>query len=186
MIGERVSQRPPPLARAALTMLVVLRALTADPPPAGADGGLARVHAAAGPFAVTLFSAPTPLRVGPADLSVLVQDAASDATVLDATVRLSLTPPEGSAARPLELAASAAQATNKLLYAANAVLDRPGAWRVRIDVERGSAAGSVATTLPVEPAAPPLATLWPYLAIPPVAIALYALNQWLKRRTRLP
>lgn len=167
-----------PAAVAAIATLLALAAITTV---ARADGGLVRLHAVAGPFAITLFSSPTPLRAGPADLSVLVQEAASDATVLDATVRLRLTPPPGSAARPIERIATADQAANKLLYAASAELDVPGDWRVEIEVARDAGSANVAANLPVGPGAPPIASLWPYLALPPAAIALYALNQWLKR-----
>ena len=41
---------------------------------ARADGGLARLVVDSGEFRLTVFSSPTPLRAGPVDLSVMVQD----------------------------------------------------------------------------------------------------------------
>src|SRR5579884_1996756 len=55
-----------------------------------ADGGTLIFTRQAGPFLVTLFGAPEPVRAGPADLSVLVQRASDRTPVLDAQVRLKL------------------------------------------------------------------------------------------------
>ena len=52
-----------------------------------ADGGIVQFQKQAGPFFVTVFSAPVPLRVGAADLSVMVQKADDRSEVLDAMSR---------------------------------------------------------------------------------------------------
>jgi hypothetical protein len=46
-------------------------------PPSGlrADGGAMRLSERAGGYRVTVFTDPTPLRAGPVDVSVFVQDA---------------------------------------------------------------------------------------------------------------
>ena len=85
------------------------------------DGGLLRLRQAAGRFEISVFTAPTPLRVGQIDVSVMVQ--ADHAPVLDAEVDVQLRGPGGE----LTATASAAAATNKLLYAALIEVPVPGA-----------------------------------------------------------
>jgi hypothetical protein len=148
-----------------------------------ADGGTIRVVAPVGAYVVTVFSAPEPLRVGAADVSVLVQDRASGSPLLDAQVTLEVLPPGGDAT-PRRLEATHAAATNKLLHAARVDIDRPGTWTVRVSVYRGSDAVEVQGTLPVIAPASTLSDIWPYLALPPLAVALYALRARLLRRRR--
>jgi len=146
-----------------------------------ADGGTIRVVEPVGAYVVTVFSAPEPLRVGTADVSVLVQERASGSPLLDAQVTLELTPPDG-AAPPRRVEATHAAATNKLLHAARVDLDRPGAWTVRVSVHHGTDTVEVRGMLPVVAPASTLADIWPYLALPPLAVALYALRARLVRR----
>jgi hypothetical protein len=137
-------------------------------PRVAADGGLVRLSQPVGPYTVTVFSAPTPLRVGPIDLSVLVQ---RDGTpVLDLPVSMVLRSDETR----LEAAATHAAATNKLLYAAPLVLPAAGRWVVNVTV----GVESVGFEMDAEPALGVLA-FWPYLVLPFVAIALFVLHQWL-------
>src|SRR5262249_156491 len=51
--------------------------ITVSPGHARADGGTVRLSQRAGGYQVTVFTEPTPLRAGPVDVSVLVQDAAT-------------------------------------------------------------------------------------------------------------
>jgi hypothetical protein len=154
------------------------------PRAATGDGGTIRVVEAAGPFVVGVFSAPEPLRVAPADLSVLVLERTGGRPVLDAAVALEVRPPDGSDAGPQRLDATHAQATNKLLYATPFLPAVPGEWTLHVTVTRGAASAAVHCTLPVAPDRVGLAGIWPYLAIPPLAIALYALRAWLSARRR--
>lgn len=57
---------------------------------ASADGGVLVLDGADGPFLITVFAAPAPLRAGPVDLDVLVRDARTGQPILDAEVRLEL------------------------------------------------------------------------------------------------
>ena len=148
-----------------------------------ADGGVIQIRKEAGPFRITLFSTPAPLRAGPADLSVLVESAKSGETLLDAKVVLLLQPLRGAdASKRLELEATRAQATNKLLYAALPDLSEQGEWSVRIDVQEGSRHASAAGTIEVLPPPPALLADWPYFAAVPLLIGLFILNQYLRRR----
>ena len=146
---------------------------------AAADGGLVRLSERAGPFTITVFTAPTPLRAGPIDVSVLVQDADGGRVVGDAAVSVTLRTVEP---RPATVTGTAtrAQATNKLLYAALLELPSPGRWQVDVSVERaGTAAAAVSLAVDVAPPLPPWRAYWPYFALPAIGIAVYALHQWL-------
>lgn len=150
---------------------------------APADGGTIRVVEPVGAFIVTVFSAPEPVHVGAADVSVLVQDRASGSPVLDARVVLEVLPPADDGG-PRQLEATHAGATNKLLYAARVDTDRAGAWTLRVSVQHGDNAGEVQATLPVIARASTLSDVWPYLVLPPLVVGLYALRARLVRRRR--
>ena len=151
--------------------------------PAMGDGGIVRVSENAGPWRITLFSSPTPLRAGPIDLSILVQEPETDASVLDARVNLMLQPLDGQADSIL-VEATRADATNKLLYAALLDLPAPGRWQVDVAVQLGDDGARITTTLVASDAIPPLLSLWTWLAIPAIVIVLFLCNQWLVRSRR--
>jgi hypothetical protein len=173
-------------ARAGATLLVCALAVVLPSSPTIADGGTVRLMQAAGPFTITLFTTPAALGVGLADVSVLVQSRASSAALLDARVSITTVPPPASRALPVTVEATHAAATNKLLYAATVAMPVPGSWTVRVAVSDGGEPAEVSCELPVAPAAAELARIWPYLAIPPLAVALFALHQWLAARRRPP
>jgi hypothetical protein len=162
---------------------------------AQADGGAVLAQEKAGPWLVTLFGSPTPLRAGPADLSVMVQDAATGAPVLAERVSLKVqasaspgseawVPPCCSmkkAAGVVEATHAAAQ--NKLLYAANVILPASGAHDVIVRIGGGSPSSELLTVpVKVEPPAPPLSHYWAWLAAPPLLVVVFGLNQRLRRR----
>jgi hypothetical protein len=144
-----------------------------------ADGGRLRTYADAGDFRVAIFTSPEPLTAGPVDVSVLVQDRATGDTILDAKVVIELSGPGG-----LDLSAPAGRhARNRLFYGAVVNLI-PGAWTAAARVRRGDAEGSARATFQVGGAAPGPARAWPYLSIPPIAVALYAANRGLRKSER--
>ena len=147
---------------------------------AKADGGAVRIEAEAGPFRITVMSAPEPLRVGAADLSVLVQRLEGGPPALDAEVELRLEGPVPEA--PIQARATREQATNKLLYAATVTLPAAGTWWLRARIRQRGDAVEVAGALSVAPPPPRLWSLWPYLAFPPAAVVGFALREWLKHR----
>jgi hypothetical protein len=156
---------------------VCLLAALAWTAPAWGDGGLVRISQAAGPWVVTAFSSPTPLRAGPIDLSVLVRDPAQDRTVLDAAVQVSLYQVGGS--RHLHTTATHDQATNKLLYAALLELPEPGLWEVKLRITRGAQAAELSFQVEAAAPLPPWRAYWFYFVLPVVGIAVFALHQWL-------
>ena len=147
---------------------------------AAGDGGAVRLKQTSGPFVVTVFT-PEPMQAGPVDVSILVQEAHGSAAVLDALVSLHLSPKvaTNAAAQKVSVAATHSQATNKLLYAASVDLPVPGLWTLQVEVHRGVDHVSVDGALVVAAAPPALRTILPYLLVPPVAILVFALHQWL-------
>lgn len=118
---------------AGLMLLAAMATLTA---PALANGGIVRIsRAPVGPWLVTVYSSPTPLRTGEVDISTLVQDSADE--IVDVPITVDATP-VGVVAEPVRRAATRRQATNKLFKAAKFDIDVPGRWQFRMRV--GSAA----------------------------------------------
>jgi hypothetical protein len=148
--------------------------------PVHGDGGAVQFRRRSGPFVITLFSSPVPLRTGAADLSVLVESVDGNQPVLDATVGLDLSQP----GTHLTLEATHAQATNKLLYAALPEIPRPGNWAVTVSVKRADLKAATTGNVTVLPGSPALVAYWPYFAIVPCLIALFVVNQILKSKTR--
>ncbi len=146
-----------------------------------ADGGAVQFRKQAGPLSITVFSAPAPLRAGSADLSVLVQTAADSEAVLDATVTLRLSKPGEPS---IDIPATRAQATNKLLYAAQPLLPSAGRWQIDVQVSWNGNTFEAPGEITVLPQASPLNSFWPYFALAPVAVLLFLANQWLKQRRR--
>ena len=142
------------------------------------------VNQSAGPFDITVFTAPTPARIGPVDVSVLVVDRAGQLPLLDADVQVGLRP---AAAPALERSATAthAGATNKLLYGVALDVPSAGSWTLEARVRAGERAATVSCVLEVEAPLGPLVAYWPYLGLPAVAIGVFALQQWI-RRSRAP
>jgi hypothetical protein len=158
----------------------LLATLMLAPIVASADGGVMRVREASGPFLISIFTAPDPLRAGPLDLSVLVQDRSSGETILDATVDLAIQHLD-SDSPPFLARATHERATNKLLQAAMVKIPAAGRWGFRVDVRRGRDEATATTELQLAPPPPRLAAIWPYLLLPPFAIAIFALHQALRQ-----
>jgi hypothetical protein len=98
-----------------------------------ANGGSVRIsRAVVGPYLVSVFSSPTPLRTGEVDVSVLVQDAVREA-VLDVPVAVEAVP-VGFEAAPVRQEATREQATNKLFKAAKFDVATAGEWKIEVRV----------------------------------------------------
>jgi hypothetical protein len=152
-----------------------------------ADGGRLRVMQQQGDYLVTAFTSPNPLRAGPIDVSVLVQDATTGRAVTDANVIVELRRSDDSYP-PIRAAANTETATNKLLQAALIELPASGRWEV--GVLGGLPRTGAETGLPIEvrftiEAAPPLPgwlMVWPWFAWPAVAVLLFAIHRKLVAR----
>jgi hypothetical protein len=145
-----------------------------------ADGGRLRLHQQAGPFVVTLFTTPDPLRAEDADFSVALESAASGGLVEDAKVTLILTPiAEGERGR-MELQATHQAASSEFMQAADVKLPHAGSWKVTVVAQRGSEQGECATTLEVLPKSPLGGQIFWEIALVPFAILLFGVHRWVK------
>ena len=153
---------------------------------ARADGGTLRLRKRRGPFEIAVFTAPTPVRVGVVDISVLVQDSTTGEPLPEARVTFAVWP-EGRPRAALRQPASAKVATNRLLQAALIPLSEPGRWVVEVAVGRASAEEKevvrVAFALDVAEALPRWVTLWPWIAWPFGVVFFFGLHQWVIRRS---
>ena len=158
---------------------------------------------ARGPFVITVFTSSEVVRGQAADVSVLVQRRDSNEAILDATVGFVLTPPRGSISQQADpicgqpasislgttsgsrdgqsmIAARREQSSNKLLYAAPVNLPLVGAWELEALVRHGAESANLTCEIPVGLPARPLVGLVPYLALPPLLVGLFAINQRLR------
>jgi hypothetical protein len=165
---------------AAMAMLLIAIACFARMIQAHADGGAVQFERAAGPFVITVFTTPSPLRAGPVDISLMVQDRDSQQPVLDCQALVQLRK-EGATSIRSEATHEAAQ--NKLLYAAQVKVPESGLWELEVAIQRGDDSINVVGEIIVASSVPVLLVYWRSLALPPLFISLFAVNQWLKRRS---
>jgi hypothetical protein len=135
-----------------------------------------RLREQAGPYEITVFTAPTPCRTGPVDVSVLIQDAVSAALVPDAQVTVTMDA-RGSRSHRLSQPATFAAATNKLLRAVVCDVPWPGPWDVRVLVVGPHGDAEVQFALEAAEGLPRWRTLdlWPWILAPLVVVAVFAL-----------
>jgi hypothetical protein len=157
-----------------LAILILVQA------PAFADGGTVQLHQEAGPFVITLFTSPTPLCVGSADISLLLQKRDGLEPVLDADVSLVLR--EDVSGTEFRVRPTRALAQNKILFAAPATFSKSGRWRVAIAIlQDGQRTGAIGT-LDVAPLPEMAVSYWSYIAFPPLVIVIFVIRQRLVRR----
>lgn len=146
-----------------------------------ADGGTVRLSERQGNYRLTIFTAPNPLRAGPVDVSVLIQDAATGEPASDVQVMIRAVG-RGSPALVIDHPATTEAATNKLYYAATFDLPEPGWYALEVSIV--GAGGEARSYLELEAAdpLPPCLVLWPWLAWPVVVMLLFSIHQFLVRR----
>jgi hypothetical protein len=148
--------------------------------PACADGGALLFSAKERGYQIAVFTAPSPFRAGPVDMSVLVQDSSTGQPMPNARVNIRMTKLPRLA---LEYTATLEAATNKLFRAAQFVLPEPGRWEVEVQVEgsqgRAVLRGEVEAAEPL----PRWREMWPWIGWPALAIAIFGIHQVLARKT---
>ena len=131
-------------------------------------GGVVRLtNVEAGPYWVSAWSEPDPLRVGQAHISVAVSKPTESGEgyreagppVLDATVQVQFTAVDHNG-ETLMGRATHEGATNKLFYEADLELPKAGRWQVKIAVEGPEGSGSATFEAQV---APPTAFNWTWI-----------------------
>jgi hypothetical protein len=169
-----------------------------------ADVGTVRLRQARGPFVVTVFTCSEVVKGTANDVSVMVQRRDSGEPVLDAAVKLVLTAPRdsvledaepfcrapeemflsgmaGGQGRQVILSATRDRSSNKLLYAVPVNWPLPGRWNLEALVRHGSDSAQVTCDVAVGMPTDQVKRLLPYLVLPPLLVAVFAMNQWLRR-----
>jgi hypothetical protein len=143
------------------------------------DSGVIQMAKTVDPFVITVFTAASPLRAGYNDISVLIQNRENAEAVLNVQVWIQLQSEKG-----LQVTAQATHATaqNKLLYAATVNIPEAGQWKIEVTVQQGEQTASISEIIPVVASQSLLLSHWQNLALPPLVVFLFVLNQWLKRR----
>ncbi len=122
-------------------VLVVVSVVAA--PVLRANGGTVRVSQhPSGPFLITVYTEPTPLRTGDIDVSVLLQDRETRATVRGAAVTVRARA-VGHAGTGGTFSATREQATNKLFQSAKFAIRGPGLWRFTVTARSADGEGRV-------------------------------------------
>jgi hypothetical protein len=132
---------------------------------------------------VSLFTTPESLAVGPADLSVMVEEQGSGEVLLDADVVIVLTP-EDAGNVPVIAHLSHAHATNRLLQDAVVQLPHAGRWHAILHIREAGREASASTDLTVANYSARRGTVWLFAVLPICAIALFAWVQAAKQRAR--
>ncbi len=149
---------------------------------ARADGGrLVRVERMHG-WIVSVFVAPDPSRVGPVDVSVLVQEEASGSVISDAEIAVTLTAASDAKGATTSAPASRTQATNKLLQSALLTASSAGDWQGTIDCRVGNAKAEIPFTLQIAAAPPAWTKLAPWILWPLAAAAIFVVHRTLGRK----
>ncbi len=174
------ASRASALRRVARVLLLLL-VLGLSAQPVLANGGTIQLaDQPAGPYAVTVFTSPSPIRVGTVDVSVLVKRGQSEDLVLDAQVMVTAEPIDHQGAGGT-FEATHDQATNKLFYAANVSLPTPGRWKLTVQIAGREGSGAVDFTVDVSPA---LLGMTPVeltcAAIPVLGLVALIFVRWLK------
>jgi hypothetical protein len=146
-----------------------------------ADGGVVRLSERQGDYRITVFTSPTPLRAGPVDISIFVQDAASSEPVPEARITVRAMPrdhPGETICHP----ATTEAATNKLFQAAVFDLPEPGWWDVVVIVEGLREPIEAHFEIVADQLLPHVWELLPWIGWPVAAILLFFVHQGLVRR----
>lgn len=149
---------------------------------AWADGGTVQLRKEAGPFVITLFTAPAPLSAGPVDISLLLQNRNGLEPVLDANVSLLLR--EKASGSEIRARLTREQAQNKLLYAAPVTFAEPGKWQLDIAILKDGEHTGATGTIDVAPPPEMAASYWSYIALPPLMIVGFVVRERLIRRRK--
>lgn len=162
-----------------------------------ADGGVVLARQVVNGFDLTVFASPSPLRAGPVDVSVLVQNPENGGAVLDADVAVAWSskssaspdwlPPcctmdDGRAAIP----ATRGHSQNQFLYSAIVPIRSAGPSELVLHVNVGGKKALLSCDVKVLPPQAPAQAYWPLLALPPFVVAGFTLHQRLSRRRGVP
>ncbi len=167
-----------------IRLAVVLLVVAASGESAWADGGTVRLVEEVGDYRISVFTSPNPLRAGPVDVSVLVQDAETAEPIAGAHVFVRLASRDQREV-VLHAVATSAAATNKLLQAALVKLPTPGSWDVEVDCTCNASSHVVRFTMKVGPPVPRWFAVWPWFTWPLGAVLVFGVHRHLVARKQL-
>jgi hypothetical protein len=146
-----------------------------------ADGGAVRLSERKGDYRITVFTSPTPLRAGPVDISVFVQDVATGEPIPEARIMVRAAPHEHPEAAIHQRATTEA-ATNKLFQVAIFDLPHSGWWEAAIIIEGLREPIEVGFAMEADASLPRVWEMTPWIGWPAAAVLLFCVHQWLVRR----
>jgi hypothetical protein len=136
----------------AVLVLLALIPTVSQPALVEANGGTLRLDTVrAGPYLVSLWTQPTPPRVGILDVSLAVVQSPSNEAVLDATACLTAESLDRRSTATATLIPGGGR--NPLLHHGNLGLPSAGGWRLTVRVEGQAGVGQAGLELEVQPAA---------------------------------
>jgi hypothetical protein len=159
-----------------------ISALFRLPSPAMADGGTIRLSEQAGNYQIAVFTSPTPLRAGPVDVSMLIQDAATRKPVSEVQVTITAKRrdrPNLLIRRPATIEA----ATNKLFRAATFELPEPGSWDIDVSIDGPLGKAQARFDVEASESLPRCLAMWWWIGWPVLPILLFSWHQVVVKRT---
>lgn len=146
-----------------------------------ADGGIPLTMREVDGYRIAVFAEPAPLRAGPVDISVMVQDAETGLHLADAAIDVKVQS-VGPVVVRRSAAATEEAATNKLFKAALLELPFAGRWQVYVTVMGRHGTAKVTAEMEVGKALPRWQRMWAWFTWPAIPIGLFLLHQWLVAR----
>lgn len=159
----------------------VAMAIAVSPRVVEADGGVPLAVRDEGGYRIAVFAEPAPLRAGPVDISILVQDAETGQHLKDVSAVVTLQSHGRVVVRRSGQATEAA-ATNKLFQAAHLELPFSGRWTVQVTIEGVHGNAHLATEVVAADALPRWQQMWVWFTWPAIPIGWFVLHQWLTAR----
>jgi hypothetical protein len=165
--------------------LVAVFVLSLLPSMAMADGGTIRFSERKGEYQITIFTAPTLLRAGTVDVSVLIQNAATQQPVSDVPITIKTTQ-RGDRGVEVCHPATIEAATNKLFRAATFDLPEPGWWEIEASIDGPLGETQACFDVEVAEPLPPYLTMWAWIGWPVLPIVLFGFHQFAVHRASRP
>jgi hypothetical protein len=136
-----------------------------------------------GGYRISVFASPDPLRAGPIDISVLLQDAETGQPITNVPINVSLKP-SGRRGPTIRAVATNDAATNKLLSAALVELPTPGSWDIEISRLAEHGADPVRFTIDAGEQSAAWTGVWPWFSWPAGVVILFGIHRRLVARRK--
>jgi hypothetical protein len=168
------SQHFPQVSRALvwIAWICALGCLATFPAIAFADAGAVRASQRHGNRQITVFTDPTPLRVGPVDVGILVQDIDTGGAILGDAIDIDVRP-LGNPSVAHKYRATNEAASNKLLQSAHFDLPCAGQCKFKINVQGPQDLAQIHFAADIAEPLPPWQELWPWFCWPFLIVVLF-------------